>query len=195
MAKRLSPDEKPFRPVQEQLRRENPEFPDRELVQSVLRHAASDEPALAGQGTAPAVPPPQRPATLPSKVFEMPAPEARKPRPETKEKEEPAAAAPYEAHTEHLRFKVIRSEAADARDLVHRLGTALGTRLQLSHIMRAWLNVLRHSEREVIRALEKADLRRPANEDQLGLAAFEHDLSSVLLEALRNAPPIGQRER
>ncbi|MBI3782854.1 MAG: hypothetical protein HY270_05570 [Deltaproteobacteria bacterium] len=101
----------------------------------------------------------------------------------------------YEAHSVHMRFKVIASDRGDISRMVGRYGAALGTTLTFSHIMRAWVNILKHSEKELLRGLDRASLKRPPNEDPVALADYEHKLAHVFLEALRNAPPLIRSER
>lgn len=150
----------------------------RALVQSVL------QPQLAESEATPLPAPVEEVSNvvlLPARVSETP----------KVEKRERHSTKGYEAHTFHLRFKVVASERAEIQRMVARHGAALGTTLAFSHLMRVWLNILKHAEKEVLRAFEKkADLKRPANEDPVALAAYEHELSHLVLEALRNAPPL-----
>jgi len=237
MAKRLSTEEKPYRPVQERLRKDKgdpPDMPERSLVASVLSHNPAE--ALAKKPAEEEAPP--KPTTR-----EEPQPETRQPvqareeqppreKPRTTEPAArtepsgagetednivafrgPASPAPsrtasdftarrtpertpsgFEPHNRHLRFKILDSQKAEIDELINRHAAAAGTTLSLSHIMRAWLDILRHAETQTVRALERAHLRRPANEDHLGLAEFERELAHVLLEALRKAPPMLKRE-
>lgn len=196
MAKRLQ-NEQEYRPVLKQVRRDY--GPDRSLVEAVMggagQGAASSEPtpspaptATAAAAAAPARV--ERPAAAPSAgVVDMPRRE--------RSDERQGAKAPkmaYEPPSLHERFKVTHSEKMDNRALITRHAGALGANLSFSHVMRAWLTILRSSEKEILRALERAELRRPPNDDALGLADFEQKLSHIYLEALRNAPPIEREE-
>jgi len=198
MAKRLQ-NEKEYRPVLKQVRRDY--GPDRSLVEAVMSGA--------GQGAAPAVSAPVEPEAPPAPES-APPPAARAERAPVREPEPdvvrfpqrelaPQPAAPkaprsehagYEPALYHERFKVTHSERMENKSLVTRHAAALGTSLAFAHMMRAWLTILKSSEKEILRALERTELRRPPNDDALGLADFENKLAHIYLEALRNAPPI-----
>lgn len=194
MAKRLQ-NEQEYRPV---IKRMRDIGPARELVQSVM--------AGAGQGAAPRLASPEQ-ASGSSAAGAAAAPAADRalppspavvdlPRRENAPDRSERAALPrapkmaYEAPTQHERFKVTDEDKAENRSLITRHARALGANLQFSHVMRAWLTILRKSEPEILRALERAQLRRPPNDDAVALADFEQKLAHVYLEALRNAPPI-----
>lgn len=188
MAKRLQ-NEQEYRPV---LKRVRDIGPDRSLVEAVMGGA--------GQGAAPQLSAPEAPgaaaAAAPARI-ERPAPAPAAPPPivdlPRRKQESERAPTPkmaYEPPTLHERFKVTHSEKMENRSLITRHAEALGANLSFSHVMRAWLTILRNGEKEILRALERVELRRPPNDDALGLADFEHKLSHIYLEALRNAPPI-----
>lgn len=205
MPKRLPDNAKHFRPVAEGLQRAEsltraktaPVDPS--LVRSVLMDTkpapppeepvleplADPKPPVLAGGPLPAVeaPPPEA-----SKIVQMP---AREERPDPYEPRQRLTAPALERSTVQIRFKATESDRVEISQLVNRQAQALGTPVNFSHMMRAWVNILRHSENEILRGLQKIRLKRPANEDALALADFERALADVYLEALKKAPRIG----
>lgn len=207
MAKRLPADEKEFRPVaagleRAQLSRAKSEPVDANLVRSVIagsvaRAAPQSEP----EDAPPAIRfEPQPPATAAGNgvgegasstsaenVVQLPAQRTeRTQRRERDEDERPEKISrSMERAIYQMRFKCTLTERDDVNELVRRHAREAGTALSFSHIMRAWVNILRHAEPDILRALKKAGLRRPPNEDPIGLADYERDLAVVYLEALR----------
>lgn len=207
MPKRLPENAKHFRPVAEGLQRAEsltraktaPVDPS--LVRSVLQDRATAPalPVLPVEPLArPNVEPPSAPMTAGGvtgapelvdnpKIVNMP---PRDERP-AEVYERPRTGSPaLERSTVQLRFKATESERVEMSQLITRQAQALGTPVNFSHVMRAWLNILRHSETEILRGLQKTRLKRPANEDALALAEFERALSDVYLDALKKAPRI-----
>lgn len=84
------------------------------------------------------------------------------------------------------------SEEREIERCVDRIAEGFGgTPVKLSHIIRACLTVMRHSENEIIqRAQEVGQLTRPPNGDNMALAEFEHELAKVLSQAFRDAPSL-----
>jgi hypothetical protein len=84
------------------------------------------------------------------------------------------------------------SEEREIERCVDRIAEGFGgTPLKLSHIIRASLAVIRHSEAEIVRRAQDAGvLTRPPNGDAMAMAEFEHEVSKVLSQAFRDAPTI-----
>lgn len=205
MPKRLPDNAKHFRPVAEGLQRAEsltraktaPVDPS--LVRSVLLDRPASPPPLPVEPIATA--PIEARSTMTTadtptadvaenpKVVTMPPREERGEAYDSRPRPTPKPA--LERSTVQMRFKATESERVEISQLIMRHAQAAGTPITLSHVMRAWLNILRHSEAEVVRALSKVRLRRPANEDALALADFDRALSDIYLEALKKAPRIG----
>jgi hypothetical protein len=183
MAKRVPPEEKPYRPV------------DAALVGNVL----------AG--------PPPRPTVVPQAPAERevsaPAHDLRplltRRRPTGDESAGTTEGNPTDrvpklvgsSRVERLsrmkRILLTPSEDRELERVVQTIGDELQTSLKFSHVMRACMSILRHAEQEIaIQAHRASPLRRPPNEDPIALAEFEHRLSQLLLAGLKAAPPIRQ---
>lgn len=190
MAKRVSPDEKPFRPLEDSL--------IRSVIQGRTGAAQDVEP---GEGTkvAPAtpraevatVPNPARTLTLaeeapPPMLGPSRQPPAGRQSP-TRGREAPVAVL-SERMDREKRVLLSRSEEAALDRAVARMGTELGTSLKLSHVLRACVSLVLHSEDELVqRARQSPKLIRPANGDSPSLAVFERGVAQVLLSAFRDA--------
>jgi len=67
-------------------------------------------------------------------------------------------------------------------------GVQLGTQVQLSHLLRASIELLKHARGELLAEARKTPgLSRPANVYLIALATFERQLARLLLAAFRNA--------
>jgi hypothetical protein len=174
MGKRVSADERPYRPVQEA------------LVRSVLDpHETTDmaEPTSNngplrehGPLVAPAV--------------------------EHASEQEPLAGIPGKSHSVSLtplaeklsrekRVLLTLAEEREIERLVARVAEELATPVKLSHILRAYMTLLIHAEGEITkRARLTGSLHRPPNGDPVALARFEHQLAKILSAAFRDAPPL-----
>lgn len=98
----------------------------------------------------------------------------------------------HEKLSREKRVLLTLSEEREIERCVDRIAEGLGgTPVKLSHIIRACLTVMRHSESEIInRAQEVGQLTRPPNGDNMALAEFEHELAKVLSQAFRDAPAL-----
>jgi hypothetical protein len=82
------------------------------------------------------------------------------------------------------------NEREDLDQLVARLAKELGTRVKLSHLIRACLALLRHSEEEILKRARRArGMVRPPNSESIALAEFEDQLTDLLDAAFHDAPP------
>lgn len=178
MAKRVPPDEKPYRPVDDALVRSvlNPEIPEE-----------AEEPAEAGAATATAqvVSFPTR--QVEPKRQEAPAPKGREPAKSRKEENAPEP----EKLTREKRFLLTPTEDRELERLVADMASELGTPLKPSHVIRAMVTVLRHADEELIKQSRRVGpLKRPPNGDATALAAFEHYLAQLIESGIRNSKPL-----
>ena len=80
------------------------------------------------------------------------------------------------------------SEEDTLERLVKDMGKRLGTPLKLSHVLRATISLLMHSQDELLKQSEKMGrLKRPPNNDPVALATFEHNLARILDRAIRGS--------
>src|SRR5262249_48185274 len=103
-------------------------------------------------------------------------------------------AAPYlnpEPFDQLIRILMSKSEKIALEQLVDRLAKQADTPLKISHLLRACVILLRHSE-EALReeARHGPRLVRPSNGNPLGIADFEERVAQMILTALRSAPPL-----
>ena len=83
------------------------------------------------------------------------------------------------------------SEERDLSTLLLELGAALGTQVQLSHLLRAALELLKHARGEILEEAQKTPgLHRPANVYRIAMATFERRLGRLLLAAFRKTDPL-----
>lgn len=171
MAKRVSPEEKPFNPVEEALTR------------SVLQPQLDQDPA----------PPP-----APSRLDAVPTDGKKSTAPVAKNQNEtkPAGAGgnneqePVSSKKlgKVRRFLVTDEENFTLEDLATNIGRRLGTGIDVSHLLRATTTLLLNSSEELLKQSEKMkDLKRPSNKDAAGLVAFEHNLTRMVDRAIRNS--------
>ena len=84
------------------------------------------------------------------------------------------------------------SEERDLNTFLLELGAALGTQVQLSHLLRASIELLKHARGEMlVEARQTPNLRRPANVYRLALVTFERRLARLMHTAFRRAAPLG----
>jgi hypothetical protein len=84
------------------------------------------------------------------------------------------------------------SEERDLNTFLLELGAALGTQVQLSHLLRSAIELLKHARGEILEeARQTPGLHRPANVYRMAMATFERRLARLLLAALRGVPPLG----
>jgi hypothetical protein len=83
------------------------------------------------------------------------------------------------------------SEERELNTFLLELGAALGTQVQLSHLLRASIELLKHARGEILEeARHTPGLHRPANVYRIAMASFERRLSRLLLAAFRGSPPL-----
>jgi hypothetical protein len=84
------------------------------------------------------------------------------------------------------------SEEQDLNAFLLELGEALGTQVQLSHLLRASIELLKHARGEILDEAQKTPgLHRPANVYRIAMATFERRLARLLLAACHKADPLG----
>jgi hypothetical protein len=83
------------------------------------------------------------------------------------------------------------SEERDLNTFLLELGAALGTQVQLSHLLRASIELLKHAHAEILEeARQTPGLHRPANVYRIAMATFERRLARLLLTAFRKTDPL-----
>lgn len=173
MAKRVPPDEKPYRPV------------DDALVRSVLNPKplpAESEQEEPSESTTPATRP--EPAAETPKVLTLP---RRRMEPEEERERKPEP----ERFTREKRFLLTPSEDKELERLVADVADHLGTAIKPSHMIRAMTTLLCHVGDELIKQSRRVGpIKRPPNGDTAALAAFEHYLSQLIETAVRNSKPL-----
>jgi hypothetical protein len=88
-----------------------------------------------------------------------------------------------------IRVLLPKAEREELDQLVVRLAGELGTRVKLSHLLRACLSLLRHSEEQLLKRARKAGgLVRPTNHEAIALAEFEEALTELVGSAFRETP-------
>ena len=164
MAKRVSQDERPYRPVQEA------------LVRAVMSQDVQE------LGTETADPESEGPGTEPLDGTLA----------EASEGHQAAAQLPaVEKLSREKRVLLSPSEEREVEQVVARIAGELGTPVKLSHMLRAYMTLLIHAENEILqRARQSPPLRRPPNGDPVALASFEQGLAHILSSALREAPTL-----
>jgi len=89
------------------------------------------------------------------------------------------------------RVLVTASEERDLNTFLLELGAALGTQVQLSHLLRASIELFKHARGEMLEEARKTpSLHRPANVYRIALVTFERRLASLMLAAFRGATPL-----
>jgi hypothetical protein len=163
MAKRVSPEEKPWNPVEAQ------------LAHDVLRPKAPTNINIADP------PAPSSPRVVSIDAHR----EQAKPELEGEPKEEAKEA---EKLCREKRVLLTESEEDTLETLVKSMGKKLGTPVKLSHVLRATISLLMHSQDELIKQSEKMGrLKRPPNNDPVALATFEHNLARILDRSIRGS--------
>ncbi len=85
-----------------------------------------------------------------------------------------------------IRVLLPAAEREELDQLVASLAGELGTRVKLSHLLRACLSLLRHSEEQLLKRARRArGLVRPANNEAIALAEFEEALTELVGSAFR----------
>lgn len=173
MAKRVPPDEKPYRPVDDALVRSvlNPE----PMISEEDQETDSSEPQPSPRTTADTSTP--KVLTLPRRKSEPDEERERKPEPER--------------FTREKRFLLTPSEDKQIDRLVAEIAENLGTAIKPSHMIRAMTTLLCHASDELIKQSRRVGpIKRPPNGDTTALAAFEHYLSQLIDTAVRNSKPL-----
>ena len=156
MAKRVPPDEQPFRPVSES------------IVRSVLSHQRESH----QKETDDKIETAENNQSIGEK-------EANN-RPERVEEK------PLEKRNREKRFLLSLSEERRLETLAISLSAELGTSVKSSHIIRACLSMLLDREDKIREGAEKSrGLSRPANGDLKAINEFENAIGKLLKKALR----------
>jgi|LNFM01.1.fsa_nt_gb hypothetical protein len=172
MAKRVSPEEKTWNPVEDR------------LAQETLMPSLAVETAPA-QG--PTIPPSPAPAA--NRVVRIS--DHRETAHQVEQKADDQAprkteVEPVEKLSREKRMLLTESEEDMLERLVKDMGKQLKTPLKLSHILRATTVLLMHSRDELLKQSEKmGGMKRPPNNDPAGLATFEHNLARLIDRAIR----------
>jgi hypothetical protein len=103
----------------------------------------------------------------------------------------PGESAGVEPISREKRVLLTPSEERDLHTFLLELGAALGTPVQLSHLLRAAIELLKHARGDVLaEAQQTPGLHRPANAYRIAMATFEWRLARLLLAAFRGSPPL-----
>ncbi len=183
MAKRSAPDEQPYRPLL-----------DAGLMSAVLGQPAPEEVEL---------PVAALNEVFSNNVVEMPRPEVfKRAEPVRVEPEPPSVPNDIDRRGQatHLLVEKIdqekrilfsRAESYAIDRLVTTLAMRLNCQVKVSHVMRALVGLLLHSEGAIDkRAGESGPLVRPPNGDAQALQRFEKEISKIIASALRDAGPL-----
>lgn len=176
MAKRVPPDEKPYRPL------------DDALVRSVL---APDTGAAALQQRSAS--PASRPVLVTgAKAGQLLGRKALCLAERAGQAGQATEEAPsLERLSREKRVLLTATEDRELERLVADMAAGLGTPLKASHLLRATFSLLDHAGEELVKQSRKVGpVKRPPNNDPAGLAAFEHYLARVVEVAIRNTRPL-----
>jgi len=185
MPKKLDPHAKAFQPIEKA-------FLSEALADSPAMPAAA--PPLPPAATAPAPTKAPLPEKIERKVVQLPREEEAGE--DEHEIEESARRATADRLTRVLKARVSASEQSELSRIVNQLSASLDTPVSTTHVIRALITILRHSEPQVIRrARQHGPLRRPSNDDLTAIAAFEFRLAKLISAALRDAPPLRELPR
>ena len=103
----------------------------------------------------------------------------------------PDESAGVEPLSREKRVLLTPSEERDLNAFLLELGAALGTQVQLSHLLRASIELVKHARGEILEeARQTPGLHRPANVYRIAMATFERRLARLLLAALRKSEPL-----
>jgi hypothetical protein len=103
----------------------------------------------------------------------------------------PPARLGLEPFDQLIRVLMSKSEKAALENLVDRLAKQADTTLKISHLMRAFVLLLRHGEDTLLEEARRGTrLVRPSNGNPIGIADFEQRVAQILLTALKNSPPL-----
>lgn len=183
MAKRAPSDAKPYRPLEESLVRAVLAPPsgggEGENTARVLTPAAeAHQPALSAE-----LPARQRPAPAASI-------ETARSRQVSRAVPPDKAGNPPKLDREK-RVLLTQAEERQLERVVALMGSEIGTSLKLSHVLRACVALILHSEEELLeRSRGSPKLMRPANGDGPALTRFERSIAQVVAAAFRDARPL-----
>jgi hypothetical protein len=121
----------------------------------------------------------------PPKIRKIKAPEATR-------LEEPQRLRPREGEGKEefvtLKFKVPRSDYAQAKRIVSHLEQELGARIDLSNLGRGWITRLITAEKEIIDAARNQErLKTPNSRNALEVAEIDHAMTIIQSVAFRRA--------
>lgn len=174
MAKRVSPEEKAWNPVEDR------------LAQETLKPSLAVE-TTSNHDTTPAHHAPALVANRVAKISDHKEPVQVEPKAEEGPPKK-AEAEEVEKLTREKRMLLTESEEDMLERLVKDMGKQLKTPLKLSHVLRATTVLLMHSREELLRQSEKmGGMKRPSNTDPAALATFEHNLSRLIDRAIRGS--------
>ncbi len=174
MGKRVAPDERPYRPVEEALVRSvlDPQE-DTSIAEPTSDNGLSQMPRLLEADPAEHMPRQGIFAGIQGNGHDS--------------SHTPTA----EKLIREKRVLLTLSEEREIERLVARVADELATPVKLSHMLRAYMILLLHAEGEITkRARLTGPLHRPPNGDPVALARFEHQLAKILSAAFRDAPPL-----
>lgn len=101
-----------------------------------------------------------------------------------------------ERRSREKRILLSRREEIAVNGLVERLSSIGAGSMRFSHLLRACMLLLRHSEGELLERLRSSPpLIRPANDNQAAIAEFESCLAREVAAAISSAPPLRPRVR
>jgi hypothetical protein len=121
-----------------------------------------------------------------SNVIQFPSPEEKLGE-ETKTNPPPEMRLSPEPFDQLIRVLMSKSEKAALESLVDRLAKQADTTLKISHLMRAFVILLRHGEGMLLEEARRGTrLVRPSNGNPIGIADFERRTARLLLAALKN---------
>jgi len=96
----------------------------------------------------------------------------------------------FRSLTREKRVLISECEETALDELVRRLASSGATSLKLSHLMRACIVLLRHSESEIVECFRRtARLVRPPNGSGPALAVFERMVAQQIASAIKEGPP------
>ncbi len=161
MAKRVKEDDAPYRPVEAALVRSVVTGPKKILESNVIYFPLAEE-----------------------KATEIT-------KEELKTQPVPQGHVGLEPFDQLIRVLMSKSEKAGLENLVDRLAKQADTTLKISHLMRAFVILLKHGEDMLLEEARRGTrLVRPSNGNPIGIADFEHRVAYMVLAALKNSLPL-----
>lgn len=89
------------------------------------------------------------------------------------------------------RMLLTRSESMALERVVSSLASRVNAQVKLSHVLRSFVTLLLHAEKEVDRrAGEVVGITRPANGDFKALQKFEREIANIIAAGFRDSPPL-----